>query len=120
MHMMFVDESGDPGYPKDGNWGNWSASKSFVRVGLVIHGWKWKAWHQRLVSFKFNRGLMRDSEIKASHLRLGKGAFVGWDEPRRHLFLADLAKLIGLNPEITLLAVAIDKTRIDTDRKSVV
>ncbi len=40
MHMLFVDESGDPGYPKDGNRGKWGATKFFVRVGPVIHGWK--------------------------------------------------------------------------------
>ncbi len=117
MHMLFVDESGDPGYPKDGNWSRWGASKFFVRVGLIIHGWKWKAWNERLVSFKFNRGLMWDAEIKASHLRRGNGAFVGWDEGRRRLFLTDLARLIGANTDITLLGVAIDKTKIDPSQK---
>jgi len=43
MYMMFVDESGDPGYPADGNWSRWGGSTHFARVGLIIHGWKWKA-----------------------------------------------------------------------------
>jgi len=83
MHMMFVDESGDPGYPNDGNWTKWHGSKVFARLGLVVHGWKWKAWNERLTSFKFNRGLLWDAEIKASHLRRGQGAFAGCAPPTR-------------------------------------
>ena len=70
MHMMFVDESGDPGYPPSGNWQGWGGTRLFVRVGVIIHGWKWKTWHQRLFEFKHNRGLTWDAEIKAdSRLR---------------------------------------------------
>lgn len=117
MHMMFVDESGDPGYPKDGNWAKWHGSKVYTRLGLIIHGWKWKSWNGRLVSFKFNRGLLWDAEIKASHLRRGQGAFVGWDEARREQFLRDLSSLIGLNRDFALIGVAIDKTKVDTTQK---
>jgi hypothetical protein len=56
MHMMFVDESGDPGYPSDGNWARFGGSRIFTRLGLVIHGWRWKSWNERLVEFKLNRG----------------------------------------------------------------
>jgi hypothetical protein len=117
MHMMFVDESGDPGYPPRGNWRGWGGSKLFARVGAVIHGWKWKAWNQRLLQFKFNRGLTWDAEIRASDIRRGRGAFVGWDDGRRNLFLNDLCSLIGLNTDITLLGVVIDKTRIDVTQR---
>jgi hypothetical protein len=117
MHMMFVDESGDPGYPKDGNWLNCHGSKVYARVGLIVHGWKWKSWNERLVSFKRNRGLLWDAEIKASHLRRGLGAFIGWDEVRRNQFLADLSSLIGLNRDFVLIGVAIDKTQVDTAQK---
>ncbi len=103
--------------PRTATGANGGASRFFVRVGLVVHGWKWKEWNERLVNFKFNRGLMWDAEIKASHLRRGNGAFVGWDEGRRRLFLTDLARLIGATTEITLLGVAIDKTKIDTSQK---
>lgn len=113
MHMMFVDESGDPGYPADGNWQKWGGSHLFVRVGVVIHGWKWKAWNERLFQFKHNRGLTWDAEIKAGDIRRGKGDYVGWEQNRRRQFLADLSTLIGLNTDITLLAVVIDKTKID-------
>ncbi|MBI2946908.1 MAG: DUF3800 domain-containing protein [Verrucomicrobia bacterium] len=115
--MMFVDESGDPGYPKDGNWTKWHGSKVYARLGLIVHGWKWKAWNDRLVSFKFNRGLLWDAEIKASHLRRGQGTFVGWDELRRAQFIKDLSDLIGLNRDLTLIGVAINKTTVDTTQK---
>ena len=38
MHMMFVDESGDPGYPTDGDWSKFGGSEFFSRVGVIIHG----------------------------------------------------------------------------------
>jgi hypothetical protein len=38
MHMMFVDESGDTGYPSNGKWANFRATKYYARVGLIIHG----------------------------------------------------------------------------------
>jgi len=116
MHMMFVDESGDPGYPANG-WRGWGGSKLFARVGVVIHGWKWKAWNERLLQFKFDRGLTWDVEIKASAIRRGSGAFVGWDENRRKMFMDDLCTLIGLNADITLLGVVIDKTKINVSNR---
>ncbi|KFN37946.1 hypothetical protein KN63_07065 [Smithella sp. F21] len=118
MYMMFVDESGDPGYPADGNWSRWGGSTHFARVGLIIHGWKWKAWNDRLMSFKRNRGLTWDVEIKASDIRRGKGGFVGWDYARRQFFLQNLMELVGLNPDITLLGVVIDKRNVDTTQGS--
>ena len=116
MHMLFVDESGDPGYPPSGNWQGWGGTRLFARVGVIIHGWKWKAWHQRLHQFKHNRGLTWDAEIKANHIRQGKGAFVGWDQKRRAQFMADLCTLVGVNTDITLIGVVIDKTKIDVTR----
>jgi hypothetical protein len=46
MYMMFVDESGDTGYPSDGNWERWEGSKLFIRMGAIIHGRKWKRWDE--------------------------------------------------------------------------
>lgn len=115
MHLMFVDESGDPGHPKDGDWSVWKGSSHFVRVGVIIHGWRWKAWHRRLLQFKNTRGLLGNDEIKGTHLRNGKGAFCGWDEARRRMFRTDLAKLIGFSQEITLVGVAIDKSKVNPE-----
>ncbi len=57
MYMMFVDESGDKGYPHNGNWAGWGGTRYFSRVGVIIHGWKWKKWNERLLNFKRDRGL---------------------------------------------------------------
>jgi len=113
MHMMFVDESGDTGYPHDGDWTDWKGSTHFARVGVIIHGWKWKAWNDKLTNFKKNRGLTWDVEIKAAHLRKGQGFFAGWERERRYFFLRNLAELIGGNCDMTLIGVIIDKTKID-------
>lgn len=116
MFMMFVDESGDPGYPHGGNWKNWGGSTHFARVGVIIHGWKWKGWNTRLMDFKKNNGLIWDAEIKAAHIRQGKGAFVGWDPQRRAFFFQSLLNLVGGNPDISLLGVIIDKKLVDTSK----
>jgi hypothetical protein len=114
--MMFVDESGDPGYPAGGHWKGWGGSTHFARVGVIIHGWKWKAWNDRLTSFKRDRGLNWDAEIKAHDIRQGRGAFVGWDRARRDFFLKNLMELIGGNLDFTLLGVVIDKRKVDTSK----
>ena len=102
MYMMFVDESGDPGYPSNGGWKGWGGSRLYVRVGAIIHGWKWKAWNSRWNTFKKNRGLTWDAEIKASHIRRGDGPFVGWDKKMRDQFLFDVQELfpglVGVAP----------------------
>jgi hypothetical protein len=113
MHMMFVDESGDKGYPHNRNWKTFGGTPIFVRVGAIIHGWKWRAWDERLGEFKKGRGLVWDAEIKASHVRRGEGAFVGWDRAQRDFFLGNLLDLIEGNRDITLLGVVIDKTKVD-------
>lgn len=117
MHMMFVDESGDKGYPSDGDWVRWHGSTLFVRIGAIIHGWKWKGWDERLKQFKRNRGLTWDAEIKAASIRSGRGPFTGWEEARRNLFLDDLLDLMGGDPDITLIAVVINKSKVDTSRR---
>jgi len=116
MHMIFVDESGDPGYPPNGQWSAWGGSTHFVRAGVIIHGWRWKAWHQRLLRFKQDSGLRWDAEIKASDIRRGAGAFIGWDEARRKQFLLDLSQEIGGQPDLTLLGVVVDKRKVDPSK----
>lgn len=118
MHMLFVDESGDPGFPKRGNWQGWGGSTHFVRVGVIIHGWKWKSWNKLLMNFKIKSGLTPRTEIKASDIRRGNGGFSGWDDVRRDSFLKELMQLIGGNQHITLLGVAIDKRKVLTSKSN--
>ena len=109
---MFVDESGDKGYPSNHIWRQGGPTRLFIRIGVVIHGWKWKGWDERIKLFKKDRGLPWDAEIKASSIRRGEGPFYGWDQPRRMSFFDDLLDLIGKDPDVTLIAVAIDKTKV--------
>lgn len=118
MHIMFVDESGDMGYPKDGDWKKFGGTKIYTRLGIIIHGWRWKSWNEAINKFKQNRGLFWDSEIKSSDLRNGNKAFMGWNKTRRDQFRKDLSTLIGRNKEFTLIGVVIDKTKVDTTQKS--
>ena len=117
MYMMFVDESGDPGYPRNGKWDKWGGSSHFVRVGVIIHGWKWRAWNERLIFFKRNRGLSWDDEIRASDIRRGKGCFAGWMRERRGFFLSNLLDLIAGSIDLTLLGVVIDKRKVDVTQR---
>lgn len=117
MHIMYVDESGDPGFPTDGDWSRFEGSKLYTRVGAIIHGWKWKTWDQRVRQFKSENGLPWNAELKASDLRRGKGVFLGWSQPRRDLLLNALLTLIAGNQDITLLGVAIDKRKVETARR---
>ncbi len=66
-----------------------------------------------VADFKHSRGLPWDAEIKATHLRRGKGAFAGWSAVDRHHFLIDLLDSIARETDIHLLVVAINKERID-------
>lgn len=116
MYMMFVDESGDPGYPQPGNWSRFGGSTLFIRVGVILHGWKWKTWNERLERLKTVNGLAWNSELKASNIRQGKEDFIGWDRTRRDLFMKDFLRVLGGNPDITIIGVAIDKTKVDTNK----
>ena len=112
MHMMFVDESGDPGFPTDGDWTAWGGSVCYVRVGIIIHGWKWKIWNDRLVNLKSRHGLEWSREIRAADIRRRRNAFAHWDKARRAAFLAELLRLIGDSDDITLIGFSINKRKI--------
>lgn len=41
MHIMYVDEAGDPGFPPTNeSFGDHGPSKRYLRVGVVTHGWR--------------------------------------------------------------------------------
>ncbi len=43
MHILYVDESGDDGFPGNNIFSPDNApSNKFIRTGLIIHDWKWK------------------------------------------------------------------------------
>lgn len=118
MHIMYVDESGDCGYPQGPSFPMAGGpTRYFVRSGVVLHGWKWMQIHQMVADFKTSRGLKWDAEIKATHLRAGKGAFAGWSPADRRQFLLDLLDSIGREIDVHVLVVAISKERVDRGQR---
>jgi len=115
---MYVDESGDPGYPEDGGFPRQGGpTRYYVRAGVIVHGWKCGHVNQMIVDFKLSRGLTWDQEIKAKHIRRGKMAFAEWSREDRRQFLLDLLDSIGLETDISILTVAIAKERVDRLRR---
>jgi hypothetical protein len=111
MHIMYVDEAGDPGYAKQ-------SSIRYVRVGVIVHGWKWRDADERVSAFKRTRGLQWDDEIRASDIRRGKRAFAGRTPREREVLLGDFLETIGR--ELTWLSaigVCINKDLVDSTRK---
>ncbi len=114
MHLMYVDESGDPGIPLAGSAApRGGPTRFFVRAGLVVHDRKWFRVDTMVANFKRTHGLAWDSEIKATELRAGKGSFAGWDPQKREQFLLDLLYAVAREDCLSILAVAIDKTQVD-------
>lgn len=114
MHIMYVDESGDPGFPKGtaDDWGS-GPTTHYVRAGVIVHGWKWAKVNDRLVSFKKARNLPWDAEIKANHLRTGRGAFQGRSPAERREFLNDFLDTLAREVDLNLIEVVIDKRKVD-------
>ena len=111
MHMMFVDESGDPGFGK-------GASDRYVRAGVIVHGWKWKGVDERIRAFKVTRGLDWRDEIRANDIRRGHNAFRDKPPAERQTFLEDLLDTIGReSPELSMIGVCIHTHMVDTSRR---
>ena len=111
MHMMFVDESGDPGFGK-------GASARYVRAGVIVHGWKWKGVDERMRAFKITRGLDWRDEIRANDIRRGHNAFRGKSPAERQTLLEDLLDTLGReSPELSMIGVCIHKHLVDRARR---
>lgn len=118
MHLMYVDESGDCGYPASGGFPpNGGPTRLFVRGGVIVHGWRWMRIQDSMANFKTSHRLKWDAEIKATHLRAGKGAFAHWSPKDRRTFLLDLLDSVGREIDISILVVVIDKESVDRQQR---
>jgi|GEM_PF-6566484 len=68
MHLMYVDESGDTGFPKPGALfpDTGGPTRQFVRSGVIVHSWKWQQVDHAISQFKRARNMAWDAEIKAN------------------------------------------------------
>lgn len=80
MHLMYVDESGDPGFPKPGEEFPVAGgpSRSFLRAGVVVHSWKWSRIDAQIADFKKAWGLGR-VDIQVIQQR----SAASWTKPRK-------------------------------------
>lgn len=111
MHLMYVDESGDPGLGE-------GSSARYIRVGVVVHGWKWREVDERIRTFKLTRGLNWDAEIRANDIRRGHNAFARMPATERLTLLQNLLETVAREmPAVSLIGVCIHKHNVDTTKK---
>jgi hypothetical protein len=132
LHIIYVDESGDDGFPANNIFlPNNTPSNKFIRTGLIIHDWKWKRINDTIADFKFGKRIPQNVEIHATEIRRGKKKITDSRTRRRREvsnwygqqfpntsdrmnLLKDCCMLINSLEDITLIFIVIDKTRIDT------
>lgn len=132
MHILYVDESGDDGFPAGNIFtSNVSPSNKFIRTGLIIHDWKWKRVNDAIADFRFKKRIPKHVELHATEIRRGKKKItdsktkkrrevVNWygqtypNTNERMGLLRDCCRLINSITDITFIFIVIDKTRIDT------
>lgn len=115
MHLMYVDESGDCGFPEPGEGfpSTGGPTRFYIRAGVVVHAWKWYGVDQRIVAFKRSHGLRWDQELKASDIRSAHGTFKGLRPEQRSTLLTDLLETINRELDISIIVVQIEKEAVD-------
>jgi len=109
MHLMYVDESGDSGFPSGGAAfpGSGTPTRFFVRVAAIVHDWKWQTVNRQIDTFRATRPvpIPRNVEIHATEIRRGRTKVYDRRSRRR----VDRRNWFGLNypaPEWTELGTA--------------
>jgi hypothetical protein len=107
MHIMYVDESGDPGL-------SCAVTDYFILSGIVIHELRWKDSLDRLIDFRRNirnkYGLKLREEIHCSEL-INKPKNLARISPNNRLMIIrDFTDQLAVMGEISIINVVIDKT----------
>lgn len=128
---MYVDESGDDGFPKSGSFSeDTGQSKVFIRTGLVIHDWQWKRINDEITAFKFKYKIPKNVELHATAIYRGTERYYSKKEGKKKSrpnwfgqnfpkkadrveILEECCKLISSREEITLICIVIDKVKIN-------
>lgn len=132
MHLLYVDESGDDGFPAsrtfpDGG----SPSKVFIRTGLIVHDRQWQRVNRKINDFKAKLKIPKSIEIHATDIRRGKHKIYTSSRKRKEVpnwygenypalsdrveLLEKICRFISTLDEITLICIVIDKQAINID-----
>jgi hypothetical protein len=131
VHLLYVDESGDDGFPHSGTFSNNTGqSKVFIRTGLIIHDRHWARLNEEVLNFKFKYRIPKSVELHATEILRGSEKYysrsAGKKKTRPNWFgqnfpnkadrvklLEKCCKLISSRDDITLICVVIDKQKIN-------
>lgn len=112
MYLMYVDESGDCGMPKDG-----SPTRYYCLSGLVVHELRWRDTMYDILKFrhwlKWKYKIYLEDEIHAAELISDPGSmaasFQCLEKYKRLAIVRNFADLIARLSDIGLINVVVDK-----------
>lgn len=116
MYLAYFDESGDSGPVSR------SPTKFFVLACILIPETAWLENLNTLIEFRKTLrrryGIPLNSELKANHVRRGRGALkaLGWSRARRAKMFEYLLYLQNRKMTLSTFAVAIDKSKLQAGR----
>jgi len=106
LHLMYVDESGDPGLVG-------SPTRYYALSGVVLHELAWRPIPDRVISFrrrmKARFGLRLVDEIHAAHFINSPGRLVRIRRNDRLAILRHLADEMAAMPALNVISVLVDK-----------
>lgn len=116
MHLIFLDESGDPGNPSAG-----SPSPLFVIGGFALHEKDWPFLKDEVSKIKRDAGLDPFTEVKWNHCMQPPGKptpegkrpnpLANLDRQQREKFAIDMLSVVRRITDCRVVACLIDKTK---------
>ncbi len=107
MHLMYVDESGDPGLAEQ------SPTRYYVLSGLVVHELRWRGCLDMLVDFRRELrrkyGLRMKEEFHTAQMLTRPGALVRIKRHDRLAMIRAFADVLAAIPDLNILNVVVDK-----------
>lgn len=117
MHLIYVDESGDPGIAENSQYKiKETPSPYYIRTGLMIHDKKWQRINSSVKKFKEEHKIPEWIELHATEILNGKGPDRWFkknfpNKPDRIQILLDACCLIK-KLDVTLISVVLNKSDI--------
>jgi len=112
MHLVYVDESGDPGVGP-------GSSRYFILCGLCVHHADWHEMNRRLGELRSRleklHGLSPGAEIHAAEFLGNSRDHLGLNQRQRIQCLLHLLGFLDQSSQLTPIRVVIDKTSSPMD-----